>query len=94
MLSLSCFACSDGEECNVQAEAKISATNSHEQHNHDTEACTPFCTCSCCAVSTFYSNAAKAHTPKVVFQSEKYPLYNIAFNTEVYHCVWHPPKIS
>jgi hypothetical protein len=94
MLSLSCFACNDSEECNVQEDAKISVTDNHQQHNHDSENCTPFCTCSCCAVSTFYSNAAKTNTSNVVFISAKYPLYNIAFNTDVYYSIWQPPKIS
>lgn len=94
MLFLSCLPCSDGEECNVKGERKISVTDDHQQHNHDTEACTPFCTCSCCSVSTFYSNLAKIQTTKIAAQPVKYPIYHVAFFTEVFYSVWHPPKIS
>lgn len=94
MLYMSCLPCSDGNECNEKAPIEISATDIHQEHNHEAEACTPFCTCSCCAVSIFYSGLSKAQDVKVVFQSEKHLLSNVAFNTEVYYSIWQPPKVS
>ena len=31
---------------------------------------------------------------EVEFQSEKYPLYNVAFSTEAQNSIWQPPKLS
>jgi len=94
MLYMSCLPCGDSKECNVKTPTEISATDNHQQHNHDAETCTPFCTCSCCAASTFYSTFSKAQATKVTFQSEKYPLYNVTFNTETHFSIFQPPKIS
>ena len=94
MIYLSCMPCGDSEDCNVKAPTEISSTDNHQQHNHEAETCTPFCTCSCCPASAFYSALSKAQATKVVFQSEKYPLYNIAFNTEVFCKIWQPPQLS
>jgi len=94
LLYLSCIPCSDSKECNRKAPAEISATDNHQQHRHDAEACTPFCTCSCCAASAYYSPFSKAHGAKIFLLSRKYPIYNVAFNTEVYYSIWQPPKIS
>lgn len=94
LLYLSCLPCGDSRECNSKAEVKISVANNHQQHKHNTEACSPFCSCSCCAASAFYSPLSKAQLNKVEFQSEKYPLYNVAFSTEAQNSIWQPPKLS
>ncbi|MBK8787057.1 MAG: hypothetical protein IPN43_11340 [Chitinophagaceae bacterium] len=94
LLYLSCLPCSDSTECNIKAPAAISATDNHQQHRHDAEACTPFCTCSCCAASAFYTSFSKAQVNKVMPSSEKFPLYNVVFTTEANNSIWQPPKIS
>jgi hypothetical protein len=81
-------------ECNSKTELKIIAKDNHQQHNHDTEACTPFCACSCCAASAFYSSLSKIHTSKIVFLSEKYSLLDEDAHTEVYSAIWQPPQLS
>lgn len=95
ILTLSCFPCGDVRECNDQAELEISAASEHKDHAHTTEACTPFCTCSCCAASTvFQYSAAIVNTQKVVFASLKYPGYKISDRPEVSFTIWQPPKIA
>lgn len=94
LLYLSCLPCGDSKECNVKTPVEISATDNHQQHNHPAEICTPFCICSCCAASAFYSTFSKAQVNKIVFQSQKYPLYNVAFNTEAHYSIFQPPKLS
>lgn len=86
--------CGDIQDCNVKVESKISATDNHQQHNHDAESCTPFCSCSCCAASVFFSPFAKTQAAQVAFQSTKYSLYDVAFNSEVFSSIWQPPKLS
>ncbi|MDZ4794344.1 MAG: DUF6660 family protein [Bacteroidota bacterium] len=94
ILFLSCLACSDSNECKDETAIAIASTDTPRDHNHDEEACTPFCTCSCCAVSIFYSIIPKILDLKIIFQPEKHLISNIAFNTEAYYSIWQPPKIS
>ncbi len=94
LLYLSCLPCGDSMECNIKEEVKISVTDNHQEHNHDAESCTPFCVCSCCAASAYYSPFSKSQVTKIVFQPSMYPLYDVAFNAEVYYSIWQPPKIS
>jgi hypothetical protein len=94
MLYLSCLPCSDSKECNGKGEERISVNTNHKEHNHNKEGCTPFCTCSCCAISAFFAPYYKASDTKVAFQSVRYPLYDVALNTEVYYSIWQPPKLS
>lgn len=94
LLYLSCLPCGDKVECSTKAQVKISASTNHRGHKHSSEACTPFCNCSCCAASAFNSPLSKAQVNKIEFQSEKYPLYNVAFSTEAHKSIWQPPKLS
>lgn len=94
LLGLSLLPCSDGKECNAKTEARVSATANHQQHEHKPEACTPFCTCSCCAASAFYSPLNKMQASKIVFQSEKYPLLDEDAKTDVLSSIWQPPQLS
>ena len=94
LLYLSCLPCSDSKECNIKAEQKVSATTNHQQHKHTSEACTPFCTCSCCAASAFHQPFAKQQALKQIFQSVKYHIQNDSFLSQEFSSIWQPPKIS
>ena len=94
LLYLSCLSCSDSKECNINAEQKVSATTNHEQHKHTSEACTPFCNCSCCAASAFHQPFAKQQALKQIFQSVKYHIQNDSFLSQEFSSIWQPPKIS
>jgi hypothetical protein len=80
-------------ECNVGTEAKISFPADQQQHNDSKEACTPFCNCSCCPASAFYSPLSKIEVSKVNFQSEKFPQFDFAFTSNVSYSIWQPPKL-
>jgi hypothetical protein len=94
LLGMSCIPCSDTTECNVSPQVEVLASNNHQEHNHTQEACTPFCTCSCCAALFFYNPLNKVEAAKIFFQSEKYPLQNEVFDIEVSNFIWQPPKIA
>ncbi|MCF2444474.1 hypothetical protein L0657_10950 [Dyadobacter sp. CY345] len=95
ILTLSCFPCGDVRECNDGTEPEISATSEHKDHTHTTEACTPFCTCSCCSASTvFQYTAAAVDTPKIIFASLKFPGYKTLDLSEISFSIWQPPKIA
>ncbi len=94
MLYLSLLPCEDSIECNKKTEFSIAANDNHQQHKHQSEACTPFCTCSCCAASAFYSPLNKVQVIKAIFPSEKYPLFQEDNITDTHNSIWQPPKIA
>jgi len=94
LLYMSCIPCGDATAYNVKADVTISSSSNHPAHNHKSETCTPFCTCSCCATATFYSAFSKIQATKANLKSEKHLLYNIAFDTEAHYTIWQPPRIS
>ena len=94
LLYLSCLPCGDSKECNAKAPVEISVNDNHQQHNHESEACSPFCTCSCCPASSYFFSSSKSLISKAIFQSGKHPLYNVAFDAEAHYSIWHPPQLS
>jgi hypothetical protein len=94
IIYLSCLPCGDSRDCDATAAEKISTAGNHQEHQHESESCTPFCTCSCCAISVFYAPLLKTHFAKIIFQTTEYPNYLVAFNKEVYQSIWQPPKIA
>lgn len=93
MLALNCFPCGDGEECNVKTEQNISA--SHQQdHEHESEACTPFCSCACCAAAGFYHPVSNTKITQLVFHAGKILYLKDNFHSYDLHSVWQPPKIG
>ena len=92
LLGLSCLPCGDKEECTVKAGTTISAPINHDKHNQETEHCTPFCTCSCCAASIAFQSMTSYKIPKKIFPTTKYPVYNISFSSQVSFSIWQPPK--
>jgi hypothetical protein len=93
ILGMSCVPCSDSKECTVSSEVIVSTSNDHQEHKHSQEACTPFCTCSCCAASAYYNHLDKVKVIHITFQSEKYPLHIENFHSEVSYSIWQPPKV-
>jgi len=94
MLGLSCFPCGDSEECAVKDDTTISSAANHNGHSQDTEHCTPFCTCSCCAVSVSLQTIASYKIPKRVFADKNYPAYEISYTEQISIAIWQPPKLS
>ncbi|WP_052955989.1 DUF6660 family protein [Flavihumibacter petaseus] len=92
ILSLSCLPCSDSRECSVPAELKVSSGMTHDQHNHSREGCTPFCTCSCCAVTTICSVVTAIQVGKPLIRAEKHILYLSAPTRDAQYTIWQPPR--
>lgn len=94
MLCMSCMPCGDNTDCNEQAPTTITAANDHQQHNHEAETCSPFCSCACCAASVYQTAFFKIPTPKISFRAEKYAFYQTAFTNELSCSIWQPPQLS
>lgn len=94
LLFLSCLPCGDSIECNSKGQVSISATSDHQQHKHQGEHCTPFCTCSCCAASVFFQTIASYKISKRIFPSTKYLVYDISYSSQISFTIWQPPNLS
>ncbi|MEO6253431.1 MAG: DUF6660 family protein [Ferruginibacter sp.] len=91
MIYLSCMPCGDSRECNVKTEIKMAATDNHDHDSHDQEACTPFCSCACCAVSVNFQQAFYTKYQALNFQSFNF-LNNAGLPSYNLHSIWQPPK--
>jgi hypothetical protein len=95
-LLLSCIPCADKEEFGKGKDLKteISPINKQNKHQTENEACTPFCTCSCCAASAFFHPIVHYKIPKRVFHSLTYPSIKDSYSSQSSYFIWQPPKLS
>ncbi len=96
ILILSVLPCTDVEECNYPSQTPISITTQHQDHKHEKEHCSPFCTCACCSTSfsISYLNAFQISAKLVFNTSISYPLFNENIKSNFFGNIWQPPKIS
>jgi hypothetical protein len=94
MLALSFFPCGDVSECDVQRLVSISAASDHQHHSHSGEQCTPFCTCSCCAVSVVLKQVSPFELRPFKHISPSYSFYRPSHCEEISVGIWQPPKLS
>jgi hypothetical protein len=94
LLYLSCIPCSDNEECNDKVATQLSSAEQHKNHSHEKETCTPFCTCSCCAISAFSSPLTRIVVIDMGDHSVKHPLFNVSIHAEAHYSIWQPPKVA
>jgi hypothetical protein len=93
MLGLSFMPCGDILECN-NTEMIASIDVGHEKHSHDKEGCTPFCVCSCCTSTVFFTPLLHYKIGRLFFKSSIYPLYKIPYFSSISFSIWQPPKLS
>jgi hypothetical protein len=92
IIALGCFPCGDESECSDEAVQIISSAANHQGHQHSEEACTPFCSCACCAVSIFSQPLAAVKNIPVVSSPQKF-YYNDSFHSYHFQSIWQPPKM-
>ena len=86
------MACNDDMECNVKGEVKILASSNQQQHNHNKEACTPFCQCTCCA--GFSINHTIVSVPAITVPPSKGISSFLPDNIrEISLPIWQPPQL-
>lgn len=93
LLIVACIPCNDNKECSSPKPEQVSATTSHHQHNHQTEHCSPFCICSCCASSVFYASSKPLDIPYSISITQEYAYFNIAPSSKISFGIWQPPRL-
>ena len=91
VLALSVMPCADTNAMGANAITKISKQSQPQEDNH-TDACSPFCTCTCCAGIAFLSALKK---PALV-SAPNSPVYSSIITPRLFSIalpVWQPPKL-
>lgn len=96
MLLLSIYPCVENESnAMLQQEQIISAQNNNQHPLSETDACTPFCSCSHCPASAFHQFIAAFSIMPVLFDKLKpSPLRNDVLISFSLSAIWQPPQLS
>jgi len=94
LLSLSFISCNDLDRNANNSSQMVKAIKQKQQNKQESEACTPFCSCSCCPTSAFYQTVLYLGIKKFELKSEKYCDFNSNFYSEITFSIWQPPKFS
>jgi len=84
--------CIDIHEDTISQKVELS-TNSTDTHQTNSDHCSPFCTCTCCATSVAFIDYAIQFN---YFPIEREHLfeYNFSYNSSEHYSIWQPPKIG
>lgn len=95
ILILSVLPCTDKEECNEPTQTTISSNTEHQNHDHVTEHCSPFCVCACCGTNISFSpfSTFKIIERPIFNSSIPYSLFNEYFKSNFYGNIWQPPQL-
>lgn len=92
LLGLSFMPCRDRHGIEGKKGTSITMLSSNESHEDADDSCTPFCTCSCCAISINYTPLFRLVAVKPFTFSRQFPLYQEkATHSNIYN-IWQPPK--
>ena len=77
----------------TNGKAVIEKSSTSNQQHKETDPCSPFCTCNCCAGFTFLFTSLKLQ-PVIHVIKKQYCFYLSYPATEISLPVWQPPQIS
>ena len=93
ILLLSGMPCTDAQDCNLSTTTQVSATQNHDNHQHESEHCPPLCHCSCCSVAVSKLPTFALVYKKLPLANQlKFSFYHSHYLTGFLEAVWQPPK--
>jgi len=92
MFALMLMPCND--TCNShQHDTPTTIQTAQDHHQEESDICSPFCFCSCCATSmTVQHFPTYDFIPRLSVQD--FSLLELAFISNAHASIWQPPKIS
>ncbi len=96
ILALSLLPCNDVYVEYQNDIAKTELTQPHNQRTEHNDACSPFCTCSCCStyvILKFEPSLINIFKPDAG-TTLKYPIRNFSFVSAYSGNIWQPPKVN
>ena len=95
ILLLSGMPCTDAQDCNLPTTTQMSATQSHDNHQHESEHCPPLCHCSCCSVAVSKLPTFALVYKKLPLANQlKFSFYHSHHTSGFLEAVWQPPKTN
>jgi len=93
ILLLPAVPCSDTKECK-EAAATDAQAQGGKHKEHEDEACSPFCNCSCCGqVFTPVLQLNRAAIVKLIPQRQQQFYQDRSLSSDFLGTIWQPPKV-
>lgn len=93
LLALGFFPCADVDDCVETNNIAITANTSNKEDNKETENCTPFCICACCAVPIIHQSVSIKEVSQQIHLGVKYASLKIKYPSHNSASIWQPPKL-
>jgi hypothetical protein len=89
---LTVMPCIDEYQDTISQKVELTTNSTNTQHN-DTDHCSPFCTCTCCASPVVFMNNEMQIESFPVTQEHQFE-YKSSYRSSEHFGIWQPPKIS
>ena len=89
---LTIMPCIDMNEDTTNQKVELSTNRSDTQHSQS-DHCSPFCTCTCCASPVVFQNTTIQFEYYSIVQ-EYISEYHSSYISSTHNSIWQPPKIS
>ena len=93
VLALSCMPCADAGAATQDGKAKTELTRTTDQQDQDdTDECSPFCHCACCAGISINHTVAVISKIPAYFESHKVSFVFLEV-IDIASPIWQPPRL-
>ncbi len=93
LLILTAIPCIDSYyDANTSCKTELTQQNPDNHHHSDSDNCSPFCTCNCCATSVVFQSQM-AQLTCFPFTAKQYFSGTSVFISDPLATIWQPPKI-
>ena len=93
VLMLTAIPCIDAPVHDCMNKTDASQGNQHSHHQNDSDRCSPFCTCNCCATSVIFQDVQVQLSCFSFIEIQYFPL-STGFFSDSLASIWQPPKIA
>jgi len=92
IFSLSALPCVDEGTIDVSQSTSISQDSNHSGQS-DTDLCSPFCSCTCCASIAFEPNIQQHSLISEIHTTEINTAYIVSFTSNYLSLIYQPPQV-
>jgi hypothetical protein len=93
ILILTAIPCIDKVQDHAKQTIEIAQNPADHQHGQESDQCSPFCSCVCCATSVIHPDYS-IHFKSFSFLQEKFSEQTFSFVSSHFVSIWQPPKLS
>jgi len=93
MLMLTAIPCIDAHSDNTLQKTELTREKQDNHHHDDSDNCSPFCACNCCATSAVFQVYNVQFNCYTFSQKKYFPITSV-FISDPLATIWQPPKIA